>query len=261
MADEQVIEAATQETPDAPSQSETQPEAGETTEPEIDWQTKAQELEKQVERAENNLRAERGRATKQTERDNSLFDLSDRLGAMEQSNMALIRALNSGDTDELPNQLTQIQNASTGRSAARSYEGRYNALAEELQGIVHDDDGNDIVSLFEAPELEQVRQLWLASHNKQDIAGLYDALNQAQRVVRRIERTRTQDELSAIRDQERAAAKRQLDEAGVYDMDTGVAASGAGVQDDDFLTSYARNPERHNTPEDHLRARRLLANL
>ena len=47
----------------------------------------------------------------------------------------------------------------------------------------------------------------------------------------------------------------------VYDMDTGAAASGAGVQDDDFLTSYARNPERHNTPEDHLRARRLLANL
>ena len=158
MADEQVIEAATQETPDAPSQSETQPEAGETTEPEVDWQTKAQELEKQVERAENNLRAERGRTTKQTERDNSLFDLSDRLGAMEQSNMALIRALNSGDTDELPSQLTQIQNASTGRSAARSYEGRYNALAEELQGVVHDDDGNDIVSLFEAPELEQVRQ-------------------------------------------------------------------------------------------------------
>ena len=46
MADEQVIEAVTQETPDAPSQSETQPEvipeAGETTEPEVDWQAKAQ---------------------------------------------------------------------------------------------------------------------------------------------------------------------------------------------------------------------------
>jgi len=265
MADEQVIEAATQDTPDVPSQSETQPEAipkaGETTEPEIDWQAKVQELEKQVERAENNLRAERGRATKQAERDNSLFDLADRMGAMEQSNMALIRALNSGDTEALPERLTEIQNASTGRSAARSYQGRYNALAEELTNIVHDDDGNEIVSLFEAPELEEVRQLWLASHNKQDIAGLYDAMNQAQRVVRRIERTRSQDEVSAIRDQERAAAKRQLEEAGVYDMDTGAAASGAGVQDDDFLTSYARNPERHSTPEDHLRARRLLANL
>jgi len=265
MADEQVTEAATQDTPDVPSQSETQPEAtpeaGETTEPEVDWQTKATEAEERAERAENNLRAERGRATKQVERDNSLFELADRMGAMEQSNMALVRALSSGETEQLPDQLAQIQNASTGRSAARSYEGRYTTLADELQSIVHDDDGNEIVSLFESPELEQVRQLWLASHNKQDIAGLYDALNQAQRVVRRIERTRSQDEVSAIRDQERAAAKRQLEEAGVYDMDTGAAASGAGVQDDDFLTSYARNPERHNTPEDHLRARRLLANL
>ena len=142
MADEQVIEAATQDTPDVPSQSETQPEAtpeaGETTAPETDWQVKATEAEQRAERAENNLRAERGRATKQVERDNSLFELADRMGAMEQSNMALVRALSSGETEQLPDQLAQIQNASTGRSATRSYEGRYTTLATELQSIVHD---------------------------------------------------------------------------------------------------------------------------
>ena len=103
MADEQQVseEVVTQE-PDAPQPEVQEAETEATVEPEVDWKTQAERLEQQ-------LKTEQGRNRKRDDTDTAILGIGDRMVAMEQSNAALIKALAEGDTENLPQQLTQIQ--------------------------------------------------------------------------------------------------------------------------------------------------------
>ena len=252
MADEQQVteEVVTQE-PDAPQPEVQEAEVEATAEPEVDWRAQAERLEQQLKTAQ-------GRNRTRDDTDAAILGIGDRMAAMEQSNAALVKALAEGDTESLPQQLSQIQAQSQNNQRGRTYQSRYEALTEQLRGAVQDTDGNEIISLHSAPELEDVRQSWVEAHKNKSMAGLYSTLVRAHEVVRQAERSKATQATDSARDEERKAATQRLEEAGIYDLDTGPASAGGGASQDDwawFTQTYGKmdNPSR----ADHARATRI----
>ena len=245
MADEQQVQedVVTQE-PDAPQPEvqEATPEPEVITEPEVDWKAQAERLEQQ-------LKTEQGRSRKREETD---AILGDRLTSIEQSNAALITALAAGDTENLPNQLGQIQAQQRNTARGRNYTTQYASLTDQLRDVI---DGTGL-DLYESPELEPVRQAWVEANKTRSLQGLYSSLVDAHNVVRQHERTKAQSDTERVREEERKSANARLEEAGIYDLDTGPARGGTGTQDDEtWFREYGKmdNP----SPEDHARARRI----
>jgi hypothetical protein len=251
MADEQQVseEVVTQE-PDAPQPEVQEAETEATAEPEVDWKAQAERLEQQ-------LKTEQGRSRKRDDTDTAILGIGDRMVAMEQSNAALIKALAEGDTENLPQQLTQIQAQSQNNQRGRTYQSRYEALTGQLRGAMQDVEGNEILSLYEAPELEEVRQSWVEAHKNKSMAGLYSTLVRAHEVVRQTERSKAAQMTDSVRQEERTSAKQRLEEAGIYDLDTGPASAGGGAtkDDDTWFREYGKMDSP--TPADHARARRI----
>ena len=254
MADEQQIpeEVVTQE-PDAPQPEVQEAEA----EPEVDWKARFDDNQATLDKLEQQLKTEQGRNKKRDDTDSAVFGIGDRLSAMEQSNAALIKALAEGDTENLPQQLGQIQAQSQNTQRGRAYQNQYRVLTDQLREATQDEGGNDILSLYEAPELEEIRQSWVDANNKRSVSALYNTLVRTHEVVRQAERGKANEKAESVRQEERTSAKQRLEEAGIYDLDTGAASAGGGAtQDDDtWFRAYGRmdNP----SPEDHARAKRI----
>ena len=229
---------------------EEQPEATEAP----DWQARAEAAETRASKAENDLNSQRGRGRQTDQWQNQLTNIGDRIGAIEQSNHAMIRAFSSGDTDTLPNELSTIQAQSAQISANRAYETRYAALSEELRAAVQDGEGNPILDLHQAPELETVRQQWVNAHKTKDIASLASLIAQTHRTVREAERNNGSSSEHKIRSEERNAAQERMVDAGIYDLDTGPTGDGGTGQDD--MTWYSKTYAHMDspTPADHNRA-------
>jgi hypothetical protein len=92
------------------------------------------------------------------------------------------------------------------------------------------------------------------AHKSKDIANLASLIAQTHRTVREAERNNGRSSEQKIRSEERNAAQERMEEAGIYDLDTGPAGAGTTGQDDMtwFAKTYAHldNP----TPADHNRA-------
>lgn len=244
MADEQQLpeEVVTQE-PDAPLTEVEEAEPEPTTEPEVDWKAQAERLEQQ-------LKTEQGRNRKREETDALL---GDRLAAIEQSNAALITALAAGDTETLPQQLGQIQAQQRNTARGRNYQTQYASLTEQLKEVV---DGTGL-DLYESPELEGVRQAWVEANKGRSLQRLYSTLVDAHNIVRQVERGKAQSETERVREEERKAANLRLEEAGIYDLDTGPARGGTGGQDDWTWFTQIYGKMDNPSAEDHARATRI----
>jgi len=256
MAEEQQAEqdVATQ-APDTP-----QPEAVENEaepEPEPDWKAQAETTAATLAQLQQELKTEQGRSRKRDDQDSAIAGIGDRIIAMEQSNAALIKALAAGDTQNLPNQLNQIQAQSQNTQRSRAYQTQYDVLTQQLRQATLDSDGNTILDLYNAPELEEVRAKWVDANKKHSLAGLYSTLVQAHEVTRQAERTQAKQTNDTVRDEERKMANQRLEEAGIYDLDTGPARGGGAAQDGwTWFTQTYRNMA-NPTSEDHKRARRI----
>jgi len=254
MADEQQVpEGVVIQEPDAPQPEVQEAEA----EPEVDWKARFDENEATLGKLEQQLKTEQGRNKKRDDTDSAVLGIGDRLAAMEQSNAALIKALAEGDTDNLPQQLDQIQAQSQNTQRGRAYQNQYRVLTEQLRAATQDESGNDILSLYEAPELEEVRQSWVDANNKRSVSALYNTLVRTHEVIRQAERGKASEKAETVRQEERTSAKQRLEEAGIYDLDTGAASAGGGAtkDDDTWFRGYGKmdNP----TPADHARAKQI----
>ena len=228
---------------------------------EVDWKARAEAAEDNLKKVENDLKSQQGRNRRTDEVQHQLASIGDRLSTIESANQAVLRAFSSGDTDALPTELSTIQAKAQQTSANRSYEARYADLSEELREAVQDGEGNPILDLYEAPELESIRQEWVTAHRNKDTAALASALAKAHRVARAAERTTGRSSEQQIRTEEREAAKARLEEAGVFDLDTGPSAAGGGLSDDRWFREVYGKESYDATPADHKRAREYMARL
>ena len=60
----------------------------------------------------------------------------------------------------------------------------YDALCQSLREAIQHPVGHDLLDLYESPELEEVRQAWVAAYKAEDSAALKNVISDAQRIAR-----------------------------------------------------------------------------
>ena len=221
----------------------------------IDWEARAKAAEEKATKAENDLKAQRGRRNRQQEQNDLVLQLSNQQRITDRKLDALMQAMGTGDTDTLPEQLTSIQGEQATLNATTAYTNTWTNLSEDLVSVVQDDQGRDIVDLQTAPELAEVRNMWTDAHNRKDVRGLQAAVAEAQRVMRQVERG--QRSATPAAPTEPATAQ----DSGAFDLDTGPAAGGSGMSDQRWLDTVYGSEDYTPTSDDHKRAKDILDRL
>ena len=225
-------------------------DTGETTEQaeetEVDWKARAELAEQTLGKERNDKRSQDVNKLKQQERDDLTLEIRDRLAANEKSTDALLRALGTGDTENLPDEIEKIRAESRETLTRSSYQTRHDALAYELADSVKDEAGNSILDLQTAPELEPMRTEWVRARDAQDIVGLTRALSMAHKAVltkeRALSKVAVEDEKKRTKD----ARRKALEEVEAHDLDVG---TGTGGGEDTSVHGVSRMAKALNKQE------------
>ena len=244
MADEEAVPQVGGSQQDNPL-ADTEPQGSGTP----DYQAQVQERDAEIAKLKNDLKASSGRRGRQNQTEQLLLGQGNDIRTINNRLDALMKAMSSGETDNLPAELSAIQEQAAQTQASLNYEAEWNELSQELVDSVVDDTGTQVLDLHNGPELAAVREMWTQAHNRKDIAGLHRAIAEAQKVARTTERKQRRAAPAVVQDQ---------DETDEFDLSTGPSAGGAGMSDDRWMRDVYGNAERVATPEDHARAAKLL---
>ena len=218
----------------------------------IDWELRAKAAEDKVSKAENDLKAQRGRRNRQQEQSDLVLQLSNQQRITDRKLDALMQAMGTGDTDTLPEQLTSIQGEQANLNATAAYTNTWTSLSEDLVSLVQDEQGIDLIDLQTSPELAEVRTMWTDAHNRKDVRGLQAAVSEAQKVMRQVERGQRST---------KPAEPATAEDSGACDMDTGPAAGGSGISDQRWLDTGYGSEDYTPTSDDHKKAKSILDRL
>jgi len=214
-----------------------------------DYQAQVQERDAEIAKLKNDLKASSGRRGRQNQTEQLLLGQGNDIRTINNRLDALMKAMSSGETDNLPAELSAIQEQAAQTQASLNYEAEWNELSQELVDSVVDDTGAQVLDLHNGSELAAVREMWTQAHNRKDIAGLHRAIAEAQKVARVTERKQRRAAPAVVQDQ---------DETDEFDLSTGPSAGGAGMSDDRWMRDVYGNSEHTASPEDHARASKLL---
>ena len=245
MADEEAVSQVDGGQQDNPQDS-TEPQDSGTP----DYQAQLQERDAEIAKLRNDLKASSGRRGRQNQVEQLILGQGNDIRNINNRLDALLKAMSSGETDNLPAELSAIQEQSARTQASLDYEAEWNELSQELVDSVVDDSGVQVLDLHNGPELAAVREIWTQAHERRDVKGLHRAIAEAQKVARAAERS--------VRKAAPAASVSDPEETSEFDLSTGPSAGGAGMSDDRWMRDVYGNPERIATPEDHARAAKLL---
>ena len=215
----------------------------------VDWELRAKAAEDKVSKAENDLKAQRGRRNRQQEQSDLVLQLSNQQRITDRKLDALMQAMGTGDTDTLPEQLTSIQGEQASLNATAAYTNTWTSLSEDLVSLVQDEQGSDLIDLQTSPELAEVRTMWTDAHNRRDTRGLQAAVAEAEKVMRLVERGKR----SAT-----PAGPATAEDSGAFDLDTGPAAGGSGMSDQRWLDTVYGSEDYTPTSADHKKAKSIL---
>lgn len=216
----------------------------------------------QIQKLEGDLRAEkgrgsRGRQTRQNDLENLMLGTNNEVRLIGRRVDALMQAIGTGDTDRLPDDLSQIQNQAMQSQVELEYQQFWQTESDALRSAMMDANGNPLLDLQSAPELHQVRQDWTDAHNRKDRAGLARARAEAQEISRQAERAVNGN----VRQEGRAEGRESVVNSGAFELDTGPSAAGGGMGDERWLREVYGNTSYSPTPADHKRAKSILDNL
>jgi len=204
--------------------------AEETSEEEVDYKAKAAELETQVEKLNNDLRSRDGQRRRDTDRDAEFAGVRDELTAMRKVFSLYMEAAQKGDTYEVHDQISQVNQELAQGQATRDYNSRYDKEMNRLLSTVQDTDGNLFISEADAVKIQTD---WAAAWERAktgDNEGIYDVQINAAKMVAQEERRRAADERKVLADEAKNAGKKALEKAGVADLDTGAAIAGGNEE-------------------------------
>jgi inosine/xanthosine triphosphate pyrophosphatase family protein len=245
MADEEAVPQVDGGQQDTPLTA-TGPQASDTP----DYQAQLQERDAEIAKLKNDLKASSGRRGRQNQMEQLLLGQGNDIRTINSRLDALLKAMSSGETDNLPAELSAIQEQAAQTQATLNYETEWNELSQELVDSVVDDSGVQVLDLHNAPELATVREMWTQAHDRRDAKGLQRAVAEAQKVARAAER--------AARRTSAASVASDPEETGEFDLSTGPSAGGAGMSDDRWMRDVYGNSGYIASPEDHTRAAKIL---
>jgi len=210
----------------------------EETQEEVDWTVRGPEIQAELDKAQNNLRALQGQDRRQSSANDRLDRIEDSVAAISQSNAKYMAAMARGDMESLPGELAAIEQETQRNRAARSFEGTYEQLREGLLEIVQGE-GEDL--LISAEDSTKLLAQWNDAAKKAqesgDLSGLYQTHIAAERMKMEQARKTHATELRKEKEASKTREKKALENAGVYDQDTGPITSGAGGEE---LTSVQK---------------------
>ena len=201
-----------------------------TPEEEVDYRKKAALLEAQVKKMENDLRSKDGQRRRDTDRDAEFAGFRDELGAMRKVFSLYMDALQKGDTYEVQDQISAVNQELAQGQATRDYNSRYDKEMNRLLSTVQDTDGNLFISEDDAIKIQSD---WAAAWERAktgDNEGIYDVQIEAAKMVAQEERRRATAERQKLSDEAKNAGKKALEKAGVADLDTGAAIAGGNEE-------------------------------
>ena len=141
-----------------------------------DYQAQVKERDAEIAKLKNDLKASSGRRGRQNQTEQLLLGQGNDIRTLNSRLDAVLKAMSSGDTDNLPAELSAIQEQSTLTQATIDYETQWTELSHELVDSLVDDTGATVLDLHAAQELADVREMWTQAHNRKDIAGLHRAI-------------------------------------------------------------------------------------
>ena len=174
---------------------------------------------------------------RQRDRDRVMSEISDRIGAIEQSNGALIRGLSSGEVESLPEELEGIQNQQAVVREQQDFDSAGQEIWESIQEAMLDPEGKPLLDINTIPELQELRDNWDAAVSGKNYREMTRVNRVFQRIGRLAERKKLQDNLAQAK---RQARKEALDDADVHDMSTGNSSAGQRMTDSHwYYNQYA----------------------
>ena len=215
-----------------------------------DYQAQLQERDAEISKLKNDLKATTGRRGRQNQTEQLLLGQGNDIRTINNRLDALMKAMSSGETDNLPAELSAIQEQSAQTQATLNYETEWNDLSQELVDSVVDDSGAAVLDLHNSPELASVREIWTQAHDKRDVKGLHRAIAEAHKVARVAERK--------VRRAPAAPVASDPEETGEFDLSTGPSAGGSGMSDDRWMRDVYGNSEYTASTDDHARASKIL---
>ena len=197
-----------------------------TPEGEVDYKARAEELEAQNAKILNDLRSKDGQRRRDTDRDEDIRGINDRLGALQKVFTLYMDGMNRGDPEEVQAQISQVNQELAQGQATRDYNARYEKEQTRLLSTVQDEDGNLLINEDDAVKIQTDWQAAWEKASKGDLSDVYDVQIEAARMVTQEERRRADAERKALRDEAKTAGKKALEKAGIADLDTGAAIAG-----------------------------------
>ncbi len=242
-----------------PSQDVIPPAEDDAAEAPEGWEQRAKDAEGQVKSLNDRLSAQGRRQDRVQEAESLALGTNNEVRLLNRRLDALIESVSNGSTDRLPTQMAEIASQAASSQAELEYNDVWTELSQELQEVVLDEDGNAVLDLLNAPELEQVRSTWQVAHGRKDANGLARAVGEAQKVMRRAERESVKTRATA---NARQQAQVDNEAAGNLDLSTGPSSGGSGgMSDTRWLHDVYGNQDYSATPEDHKRAKVILDKL
>jgi len=197
---------------------------------EIDYKAKTAELESQVDKLQNDLRSKDGQRRRDTDRDAEFAGLRDELGAMRKVFSLYMDALQKGDTYEVQDQISQVNQELDQSKAVRDYNSRYELEMSRLLSTVQDSESNLFISEEDAVKIQSDWAIAWEKAAKGDYEDVYNVQINAAKMVAQEERRRAADERKLLADEAKNAGKKALEKAGVADLDTGAAIAGGNEE-------------------------------
>ena len=213
-----------------PAPEEAEEATEETPEEEVDYREKAAILEAQVEKLNNDLRSRDGQRRRDTDRDAEFSGFRDELTAMRKVFSLYMEAAQKGDTYEVQDQISAVNQELAQGQATRDYNSRYDHEMSRLLSTVQDESGSLFISEEDAVKIQTD---WAAAWERAktgDNEGIYDVQINAAKMVAQEERRRATSERQKLADEAKNAGKKALEKAGVADLDTGAAIAGGNEE-------------------------------
>ena len=141
-----------------------------------------------------------------------------------------MEAAQKGDTYEVQDQISQVNQELAQGQATRDYNSRYDHEMSRLLSTVQDESGSLFISEDDAVKIQTD---WAAAWERAktgDNEGIYDVQINAAKMVAQEERRRATAERQKLSDEAKNAGKKALEKAGVADLDTGAAIAGGNEE-------------------------------
>ena len=198
-------------------------------------------LEREKAKLENDLKATRGRSSKQVGLENRLARIESGLSGFQE----MLSAISAGDTEKF----TQVQTNYVQTQQERQFQAEANEIFEEVMDSLNDEEGNQVLDLRTAPELEEWRQGWNTALAQHDTRALARLQAKAERLARQAEKQHSRGEAKKVEEAARTTVREKLQAADVYDTDS-APRGGSGCR-----RQFTRDDLAKMTPEEYAKYR------